>query len=269
MNNTFSASRFGKYFLNELNGAKYKFGLSSLIYGLMPVVFFVFYELIYFIASGGDWGYDNSGNRIFCAFVVVVSLVMSFPSKVYGQVTDKRFGTSYILAPASVFEKWLSMVLVACVVVPLVVGVLFFGSDFLLGVIFPEAYGTPLLSGGFFADIAVVLNHSVSGFSVWFVLWLYWCVHVLSFTLGAVFFKRNKPLKTLLVLAAVGFISMMVFVVIVGDYALDGEDFITRFFGSEPADAVRGMFTFLYVCAGVQIAVLLPLLFARLRTIKH
>lgn len=269
MNSTFSASRFGKYFLNELNAAKYKFGLSALIYGLMPVVFFIFYELIYFIASGGDWGYDNSANRIFCAFVVVVSLVMSFPSKVYGQVTDKRFGTSYILAPASVFEKWLSMVLMACVVVPLVVGVLFFGSDFILGVIFPEAYGTPLVSSGFSADMAVILNHSVSAFSVWFVLWLYWCVNVLSFTLGAVFFKRNKPLKTLLVLAAVGFVSMMVFSVIVNGSAFDGEDFIVRFFGAEPAEAVRGMFRFLYICAGVQIAVLLSLLFARLRTMKQ
>lgn len=269
MSNTFSASRFGRYFLNELKGAKYSFGLSALIYGLMPVIFFVFYELIYFIASGGDWGYDNSANRILCAFVVLISLIMSFPSKVYGSVTDKCFGTSYILAPSSVFEKWLSMVLMACVVLPFAVGVLFFGSDFLLGIIFPEAYGTPLLGSGFSADMAVVLNHSVSTFSVWFLVWLYWCVNVLSFTLGAVFFKRNKPLKTLLVLAAVGFVSMMVFSIIVGNYALDGEDFIVRFFGSEPADAVRGMFAFLYVCAGVEIAALLALLFARLRTIKQ
>lgn len=268
MNNTFYAPRFGKYFLNELNGAKYKFGLSALIYGLMPVVFFVFYELIYFIASGGDWGYDNSGNRIFCAFVVIVSLVMSFPSKVYGQVTDKRFGTSYVLAPASVFEKWLSMVLMACVVVPFVVGVLYFGTDSLLGLIFPEAYGRPLLSIGFSEDMAVVLNGSVSMFSVWFVLWLYWCVNVLSFTLGAVFFKRNKSLKTLMTLAAVGFICMLLSFTIVGN-AGGGEDFIVRFFGSEPEDAVRGMFTFLYICAGVQIVVLLSLLFARLRNIKH
>lgn len=268
MNNTFSAPRFGKYFLNELNGAKYKFGLSALIYGLMPVVFFVFYELIYFITSLGCWSYDAAGNRIFCAFVVIVSLVMSFPSKVYGQVTDKRFGTSYVLAPASVFEKWLSMVLMACVVVPFVVGVLYFGTDSLLGLMFPEAYGRPLLGIGFSEDVAVVLNGSVSMFSVWFVMWLYWCVNVLSFTLGAVFFKRNKSLKTLMVLAAVGFICMLVSFTIVGN-AGGGEDFIVRFFGSEPEDAVRGMFTFLYICAGVQIVILLSLLFARLRNIKH
>lgn len=264
MSNMFSISRFGGYFLNDLNRSRCKYGINALIMGLMPVIFFVFYELIYFIASGWQWGNESTTNRIVCALVTLASLYLGYPVKAYGELTDRRAGTSFILTPASTFEKWLSMTLLGCVVLPLVVGILFFGTDFLLGTIFPEAYGKPLLGLRIGNELDAIFDlggHHVG--SIWLVLWLNWCANILAFTLGAIFFKRNKSLKTLLLLIALYFVTLMVFSAIAGDRGMDFADIESNYI------LLRKFFTIFYVFFTVQLTALLILLFVRLKNIKY
>ena len=144
MNNVFSAKRFGKYFSYDLKHCIDTFGLSLLILGLMPMITFLFASIISFIVSG-DWIPDNTVNRIVAAVIAVFIATIMFPVKAYGEITDKKAGSNFLMVPASTFEKWLSGSLMTLVIVPVALVLLLLGVDLLLGALLPSHYGEALL----------------------------------------------------------------------------------------------------------------------------
>lgn len=204
MSNIFNVSRFGSYFLYDLRNARNYFWLSMLICGFFPIIVFVIFELLMKTISGEwiDAGLPLQISTFFIAFFIVF---LTFPIKVYGSLTDKKAGSSWLMLPASGFEKWLSMIVITCAVVPACLFGLNLFSDWILGVAFPKLWTDPLLKE--MADANAAIRESTEDIvSLNFpsIMYYSWVQNILCFTLGAIVFRKAKVGKTFLALFVIG-----------------------------------------------------------------
>lgn len=267
MNNVFDIKRFGKYFLYDLRRAKNNYLISLLLMGLMPVAFFIIYQFFSLISGHGVS--EMPGEMTCMAIVVsIFVVVLGAGAKIYGSITEKRAGSDYLMLPASTLEKWLSMILIVCVVLPVALFVLLFVSDGIMGLLFPNTYGTRI----FEMDFA---NGFLNGFAdtegFYFnlpgIMFLNWCESLLIFTLGAVCFKKAKVAKTLLCLMAFSMIMTPLMLLIFGTSNIDTDWLLERF---GDADSIITTFNWtLNIIYTVVIGGLLAGLYVRLRTLKH
>lgn len=269
MNNVFSAKRFGKYFSYDLKHCIDTFGLSLLIVGLMPMITFFFANIISFIVSGG-WIPDNTVNRVVAALIAVVIACVMFPTKAYGDITDKKAGSNFIMVPASTFEKWLSSSLMTLVIVPLALLVLLLGVDLVFGLLLPSHYGEALLLQEWFRPI-ICIPASLTELSaditvnVGLIFWVSWATSVLCFLLGAVYFKKSKIAKTIL---AIMIISMLLSM-LAAPFAFMMPGLMESMQIGDAEKVMRGFWTAAWLIDGAEIVAFLAIYYLRLRTIKH
>jgi len=265
MNDIFSSKRFGKYFLYDLRSFISRYWVALVILALMPVI--IFLERLLFAGvlgwHGGNLSPSGEG-RVAVFMFCCVMLCISVPYVCYGRLTDKAEGTSWLLLPASTLEKYLSMVLVCMVVAPLVYIAVYICADALVCL----ATGDRSIASQALHMRSEDIYPGAGG------LWLLWANLAIAsafFLLGSIFFERNKILKSLLVLFAL-FILLSIFGVVAIGRSFEGseEDIAFRmaeFFGKDNAEFKINMF--LNLLFGVEAAVLLSLLWLRIKNLRH
>ncbi|MDO5442284.1 MAG: hypothetical protein Q4G10_01300 [Bacteroidia bacterium] len=267
MSDVFNFKRFGKFFSYDLNNAKSSFGLSLLIMSMMPVILFFFNELFSFIFSGSFAQLDINA-KTFCFICCFWVLALVAPSKMYGQLTDKRKGSDWILIPASSLEKSLSMIIMLCLVAPFVFFAVYFGADFLMASFFPGTYGNTITedrSGVIFNLIKTDSMEIQLGKSM-LSRYAGLCLLILSFALGALCFKKNKVGKTILCWFALTIVLSMIIVFIFGHNLSFTSDDYNRLFFSLTPEQIR---LILWSCTGLAIIGLMTAIYFRIKTIKH
>ena len=269
MNKLFSAKRFGKYFSYDLKHCMDTFGLSLLILGLMPMITFFFASIISFIVSGG-WVPDNTVNRIMAAIIAVVIAGLMFPVKAYGEITDKKAGSNFLMVPASTLEKWLSGSLMTLVIVPLALLVLLLGVDLVLGLLLPSHYGEALVLQEWFRPIVCIPGEYIElpvdiRINVGLLFWVSWASSVLCFLLGAIYFKKSKIAKTFLAIIITG----MLFSILSAPFTSVMPGLIERIQEGDPERVLRRLWTAIWLIDGIEIVIFLAIYYFRLRTIKH
>ena len=267
MNNVFDSKRFGNYFLYDLRRAKNNYLISLLLMGLMPVAFYLIYQFFSLITGHGVTELPIE-SKIAAICISVCAVMLGAGAKIYGSITEKRAGSDFLMLPASTLEKWLSMVLIVCIVLPVALFALLFVSDGIMGLFFPNSYGSRLFDldalrgtiDGFTGDEGLYLNVPAA-------LFLNWCESLLIFTLGAVCFKKAKVAKTLLCMMAFSMIISPLMVLIFGRTNIDTDWLMERF---NDADSIINTFNWtLNIIYTVVIGGLLAGLYVRLRTLKH
>jgi hypothetical protein len=186
--------------------------------------------------------------------------------KLYGFVTEKRAGSDFVMLPASTTEKWLSLALIVCIVLPVVLFALLFVSDALMSLVFPLTYGGRLFNQAFANNIlAEVMDEEGVSFNLPAVLFCNWCESILVFTLGAICFKKSKVAKTILVLIAASFVLS------VGMVAFNINDLsYPSYIGfSNATEFVSYMNWTASISYAIFIGGLLCAIYFRLRTLKH
>lgn len=266
MNNIFDLKRFGNYFLYDLRNAKNNYALSLLLCGTMLIIGFVFAQLLSIIFQQHFLEIP-----IFTKYMLVgiayMIVVFGAGAKIYGNLTEKRAGSNFLMLPASTFEKWLSMTLIACIILPAILLALQLGSDALLSLIFPNTYGDRVLALEFLQGFKDNLAENGVTMRLEPLLFLNWCESVLVFFLGALCFKRGKVGKTILCLFAFGTILSTLSMVFVAHH---GPDYIGFFeLNSDPAKAVSALNWFFNIYYTVFLGGLLGGIYYRLRTLKH
>lgn len=219
MNDTFTFPRFGKYFMSDLSRLIAENGLKVLVFGLIPIIAYVLSMLFSFF-SPEEYTYIELSTReaflLFSAFVFVIWI----PSGFFGYVTDKRAGSNWTLVPASSLEKTVSMILNTTVLAPAAFLILYMATDFLSTVISGTEISETLLMS--FAD-----GHFLGMWKDGFFPLLAWPhISALCFLLGAVFFRKGKISKTILVLFGLGIIAL--FLMLLGLESLFDMDSISR-----------------------------------------
>lgn len=205
MNNIFDIKRFSNYFLYDLRNAKNNYGLSLLILGIMPVVLYIIVQLFSLIFTQ-DITHIPMGVKYGQASIVSFVAMIGAGAKIYGKLTEKRAGSNFLMLPASTLEKWLSMALIVCIVIPVVLYALQFVCDGAMSFIFPQSYGSRIFAFEELSDGIHLLKDEGVEVNIFGLLALSWAETILTFTLGALCFKKSKIAKTILVLIGVSFV---------------------------------------------------------------
>lgn len=269
MNNIFDIKRFGNYLLYDLRRAKNNYGFSMLVLGLLPFIIYIIAQFFSLITGNGVATISDPVKFMSIGIASLVAM-LSFSAKVYGYVTEKRAGSDFLMLPASTLEKWISMLLLTCVAAPVVLYCLLFLCDGALGLFFPNSYGNSIFEMDFIKGVMEGLTElRAQGVYInFFALFaLDWIINILTFTLGAICFKKAKIAKTLLCIFVLSMIFSAIFAIFLGNGSLDVDWVLSHF--NTPDHAIRAINTTLNITFIFQLVILLGGTYYRLRTIKH
>lgn len=211
MNDIFNIRRFGKYLASDARSCAANYGLSMLLISLMGVIIYAGTVIIGLLFTG-KWGGPELSFRTFTFAVSVFCLMVTMPVKCYGQITEKRFGTQWLMIPASGFEKFLSMIIMTVVVIPVISCTIYLGTDAILCAL-DGTCGTGIFASfrsmiNGFMEISFASSSDMARFPelAHFVKqvsnpWLYVddiIGMLLIFLTGAIIFKKSKTSKTIL-----------------------------------------------------------------------
>lgn len=291
--NIFNFRRFGKYFASDLRSCASNYGLSMLLISIMGVIVYAGTVLMGVIFNQ-TWEGPELAFRVVTFIISMFVLIVAMPPKCYGHVTDKKAGSSWLLVPASRLEKYLSMILMCVIVIPVISAAVYLCLDAIICAI-DRTCGQSLISAAInlfrgFTDAKeeiaadILASGSLSSASLASLEsfvdqiscpWLYvddFIGMVLTFLLGAVFFKSGKTVKTFLALAALSTVVSIVASPLLMNW---GFDMVRIVEAEHDLNDVFSMGIFRHVALYdtindtiVNIALLLGIWF-RLKTLKH
>ncbi|MBQ9470807.1 MAG: hypothetical protein IJU72_07650 [Bacteroidales bacterium] len=263
MNDTFSPVRLGQYLLHDIRHNMRTYGFGLLLLGLLPVIMLLL-SLLLSLFSEDPVRMGADGRTVIFGFAIW-GLTLSYPSRSYGHLTNKRKGSEWLMLPASMPEKFTSMMLISIVLLPLSMILLYLGSDALICWLDP--HGSSSIASG----IAEVMRNNSSievtnGTMLMLIFNSIW-QSVLFFLLGALFFKKRKIVGTILVLMGLNvliIVLIQLFVHIIPDISA-----LKNLILSASDEAARH-----FVVAMVSVSTLFTMalatgVFFRLKTLKH
>lgn len=219
----FDFRRFRKYFVSDLKTCSANYGLSLLTISLLtPLALYVITVVFNLILHLG-WEGPSLAFRSTVFGIAMFCMVVTMPVKCYGGLTDKQYGSFWLTLPASRLEKFLSMLIITCIVAPFAGIVLYLGLDALISTMDKTCGGSigfgimQLLDGmgdlnGAISDLKmnlgsegiVIEDGTEKLFKQISSPWMYiddmFCM-ILPFLLGAICFKKGKTVKTFLAMA--------------------------------------------------------------------
>lgn len=264
MSESFNIKRFRMYFIHDLKSARSNYWLSLIVCSLTPFLCYVIYEIPMLIACHGFSDFDITFKMmmVLMSFAIVE---LSFPSKVYGNLTDKKAGSNWILLPASALEKFISMVLIVCVILPVTMAALVLATDTVFTLILP-CYGDYIISstGKFLSE-----TDFPEGFNPALTFSLSWIVNILIFTLGSIIFKRAKVVKTLLAESAIGIAIMIIVIAIMAIFTHGFDSDLLFNLNIDEENILAWGKAFVYSMSAIFIIAVGSALYIRVKTIKH
>lgn len=276
MKEFFNIKRFGSYLATDIKSCLSKYWISMLIISMLGVIVSLFSGIISMMFGSG-WEIPPFAVR---QMILVLSLsvtAITVGSSCYGHITDKREGAAWLMVPASSFEKWLSMILVSTILIPVVVAVVYICGDCIISLTDPNggesvvAAGSRILGELFEAEQSAMPEPIKNAFVI-LTNPLSWIDDFTSltilFTLGAIFFKKNKISKTILcyIGASIVLSSVSTPFMLSGLGSAIAADDPTSLFDSwifKHMALIDTINDFLWLAAG------LVLSYIRIRTIKH
>jgi len=278
MNNVFDIKRFWKYLCWDVRNAYNNFGLGFLICSLLPAIAFVLTFLGTLVFNPSRFAVTEitmligDSTKIVMIFTAILITGIVFPARQYGSLTDRKAGSTWLMLPASTLEKFLSILLVTCVVVPLCLAVMLYAFDAVMSLVpyygrraFPLIIDTvrSAMDNLQASDVSVDVNLP-------YIIYLGFCKFILVYTLGALFFRKHKIAKTILVLIGLSFV--MTALLSVGFF--HGMTFtsydVEAYFASLDVDKLPVYFNVVLNVANLLVFALLDLgIYFRIKTLKH
>lgn len=289
----FNFNRFGKYFVSDLRTCAANYGLSLLTLAVLTPLALECITGVFNMILGLTWEGAGIGMRAGIFGVAMFCMIVTMPSKCYGRLTDKQYGSFWLMLPVSRLEKFISMMLICCIVAPFISICMYLGIDAVLCAI-DHTCGENIIAGALnmmdeFTTFKMNLGGTDIEISEEYIMmyenaskfidqltnpWLYvdelLCAS-LPFVLGAICFKKGKIVKTFLALAAlstaVSMLATPIMMGYMGDLMTASEDevmkmmFESGFYNSLIWMDIVGDFI-LY--GGMTVAV-----WFRLKTLKH
>ena len=244
-NNIFNFRRFGKYFTSDIRTCTANYGLSLLTMAVLTPI--ATYALIsgFIYLMGGSWQGPEVPTRAFIFFMMAVCLIVTMPVKCYGKLTEKQYGSFWLTLPASRLEKFISMIIITCIIAPIVGFGIYLGIDAIICAIDPTC-GEGLMASGinYFRNASEFIEEIGGELTLNFgneqipvedrtlsmdILrqinnpWLYiddFFAMSLPFLLGAIYFKKGKTVKTFLALAVIGTAASALMVPVMKEWAM-------------------------------------------------
>ncbi len=208
MNEIFNFKRFGTYFLYDLRQMWQRHSRPAIFIGCSVVILYVVW-IIFGLLFTQRWSAPPVEAR-FVLWVIAFTILEFYQARTYGYLTDPREGADWLMVPASRTEKFISMLLITLVVIPVLFIVVFFALDGFLSLVDPT-FGKPLVTG-FWSTYRKILEMStvvgnespiVYSTGTWaFMSIVSFFANYLYFLLCGICFKRNKVVWALAIIFA-------------------------------------------------------------------
>lgn len=284
MNKNFDTKRLGLFLKREIVRAYSDMGLTILILGLAPAILFGVIQTFALIIAGEMVSFTYTGILAFTMALSLGSIVV--PIKLYGPLTDKRFGSEWLMIPASRQEKFTAMMLITCVIAPLSIVAITFVTDGLLSLVFHNQYGQLIATKVNFKDMldfmrglacsisgcedavdmseleGIRLHLSMAGTYI-----LNWLEYTMFFLLGAVIFDKSKFGKTLLCLMGLSMVLSMASTALFSFCNLDG--LIDALYDANLQQLINYMMVAIYTLYAAVILVPAYFIWRRIKNLKH
>ncbi len=274
-NEYFNIKRFGTYWVTDLKACINQYGLALLLIGFIGVIAYLIVGIFTLIFSGSWYSIGEVGwlSMLWVGFII---LVMSMSVKCYGQITDKRAGSLFLSIPVSTFEKYLSMILNIGIVLPIAYAIIYLISNLLVSFIDHNTirliFESNLLNmPGFNEMNNVNAYYDVSYFVNPWTMVDDILAAAYTFLFGAILFKKNKVVYTILCLLALGMVVSSIAGPFFIEYVKDidainpSEDQMLLLIG-DTMDTMKiiDIISDIVILVGLNIAI-----FFRLKTLKH
>ena len=230
-NNIFNFKRFGKYFVSDLRTGVANYGLSLLALTVITPLALECLTGVFNMILELTWEGAGFGMRVGTFCVAMFCILVTMPTKCYGKITDKQYGAFWLMLPASRLEKFISMLLICCIIAPVIGVAVYLGVDALICAIDPTC-NQNIVAGSIdtmnelalrfnFGDVHVdvaqedlmMVENGLKFLKQITNPWLYvdeaLCAS-LPFLLGAICFKKGKIVKTFLAMTVLS-IGMSMF----------------------------------------------------------
>jgi hypothetical protein len=266
----FNGQRFWSYFKYDFvqmwrNNMKASvgIGLSGLILYMVVVIF----SLIF----GGGWQGPGVIPR-FMVFILASAALELYQTRTYGYLTERRKGSAWLMNPASSFEKWLSMIIMTIIVIPIAFLVVYLFTDLIVTSLDPTTGSSMLHTiGGGFREITDELVKVNAEYSTTWSPWafvpavLMGCAcNFMYFLLCGISFKRYKILYGLVI----SFVAGLVLSIILSQFGIQYINMEIQEF-SDAEQYIRSVFN-ISMWATIVITIGLAAgIYYRIKTIKH
>lgn len=276
MNKVFDIKRFWLFLKREIIRAYNDTGLTTLILGLTPAILFGIVQAFSLLISGTTVRFGLCGIISYFAALAIGCIVL--PIKIYGPLTDKRFGSEWLMIPASRLEKFSAMMILTCVIVPLALTAITFAVDGIFSLIFNDTYGQVIAANFNFQDLSDYVDQRVSsdftidlgfnvGMSIAGATILNWIQYVVFFLLGAIIFDKSKFGKTVLCIIALSVIVSFLSMITIQVFDLEG--ILDTINLDDPEKVTRIIMTISYSLYAIVILVPTYFIWRRVKTLKH
>ena len=216
MNETFNFSRFWTYFKYDLKQMWRNHSKAAILIGGASAIFYVIW-LLCSLVFAQHWTTPPIAARL-VILILAFAILELYQVRTYGHLTEKKAGSAWLMIPASKAEKYVSMLLVTLVVIPLLFFVVYFFLDGFLALVDPT-YGKALLTGavGTYKEAIDALSAlsnaspiSISNPSLLFYTFVGFCCNFLYFLLCGICFKKNKLVAAIAILFGVSLLLSLI-----------------------------------------------------------
>lgn len=271
MNQVFDFGRFWRFFRYDLIRTYRSSSTKLLSFIISPVCLFLLFGLVRMVFGFG-WVNFGLATRFTAFAIMSAAFFIYYSSNIYGFLTEKKAGTSWLMIPASVTEKYITMILNVLVVAPTVYLVSALLLDWVYSTVFSDGSGSILaviFSSNGLEGLAKSFDPiQVSRTSLYAMIQPSVWSPLLMFLLGGICFKRNKVAKTLLCYFAASIAFSFIIAGIINIF--DGSTFATLIdWLDNPKHGEFMLNAVIFTMTAVPCIALAVAVFFRLKTIKH
>ncbi|MBR5063392.1 MAG: hypothetical protein IKX05_01610 [Bacteroidales bacterium] len=172
----FNFSRFWNYFKYDLKQMWRNHSKPALFIGGMGLLLYVIWVLLALVFTG-SWTGPGIAARC-TVFVIAFTVLELYQTRTYGHLTDPQKGSAWLMVPASTLEKFISMMLITLIVIPVLFFVAFFAIDSILALVDPTVGNSILGMGvngfqGLMDELAGASGSSLVHLSMGTVIWIW------------------------------------------------------------------------------------------------
>ena len=268
-NDIFNGPRFWTYFKYDLTQMWRNHMKAAIGIGLSGLFFYLVVVTLHLLAGEG-WSGPGLGGRYAILLGAVTALEL-YQTRTYGYLTDRRKGGAWLMLPASACEKWLSMLLMTLLVIPVLFFAVFFGVDSILALLDPSV-GHSLAGSilGGMKDIAQELTQVNETYQTTWALEsllplsiVGFCFNYLFFLLCGVCFRKHKILYAFLIIFLLSLLLSALSPFLALNMDPEFEDF------AQAEQYIRGVLNTTGIVAGMGAVLLAGGIYVRIKTLKH
>ena len=198
MNEKFNFNRFWTYFKYDLKQMWRNHSKAAIVIGGSIAFLYVIWVL-FSLVFAQKWQTPSIEAR-FALLTIAFTVLEFYQTRTYGYLTEKKAGSAWLMIPASRTEKFVSMLLMTLIVIPIFFFAVYFCIDGVLSLVDPT-YGKALITGA--ADTYKESIYALASFSgespitftpgaiTFMGIFGFFC-NFLYFLLCGICFKKNK-----------------------------------------------------------------------------